>query len=150
MPEKTKYTVAFYCRVGSEEQHTDKKKTALYCRSAQACEIAVGMQEWQLRKYAGEIGCDRLSRYLDNGASGVTLNRPAMNRLMDDIRGGKIEAVIAVNMARIARDVLLFHQFYAEARKYGVKVLTVQDGDAAAFTEAFVEGIAAAITRSYN
>jgi DNA invertase Pin-like site-specific DNA recombinase len=150
MPVNNRGKVAFYCRVGSAEQLTEKKITALYCRSAQACEPAVTSQEWQLREYAGNLGCDNLSCYTDNGASGTTLDRSALNRLMNDIRAGRIETVIAVNMARIARDVLLFHQFYTAAGKYGVRILTVQDGDAATFTTEFVEGIAEEIIGSYR
>jgi DNA invertase Pin-like site-specific DNA recombinase len=150
MPENNRGKVAFYCRVGSAEQLSKKKITALYCRSVQACEPAVMSQEWQLGEYAGKLGFKNISCYTDNGKSGITLDRHAMNRLMNDIRAGKIETVIAVNMARIARDVLLFHRFYVEARKYGARILTVQEGDTATFTTEFVEGIAAAIAGSYR
>jgi DNA invertase Pin-like site-specific DNA recombinase len=104
-------------------------KTALYCRSAQACDIAVAMQERLLREFAEKNGCENPSCYIDNGASGVTLDRPAMNRLLSDIRGGGVDTVIAKDTARIARSFIPFMEFRAEARKHGVTIITVLEGE---------------------
>ncbi len=129
MPKEDKYRVAMYCRVGNANQLSNCKKTALYFRTAQSCDFAIKAQERAVKIFAEASGYENLSSYIDNGAGGVTLERPAMSMLLKDIREGKINTVIAKDFSRIARGCSLLHNFLSEAQKHGVKVLTVHDGE---------------------
>lgn len=42
--------------------------------------------------------------YVDDGVSGTTFDRPAFNRLIDDIEDGKINMVITKDLSRLGRD----------------------------------------------
>ncbi len=47
-------------------------------------------------------------RYDDGGISGGTLNRPALNQLMEDIRDGNIDCVVVYKVDRLSRSLLDF------------------------------------------
>ena len=42
--------------------------------------------------------------YADNGKTGTVFDRPAWNRLMDDVRSGKVEAIVVRDLSRFGRD----------------------------------------------
>jgi hypothetical protein len=108
-----------------------KRKTAIYCRSALYDEIAVARQEAQCREYAHALGIDDadIAVYRDCGASGATLGRPAMSALTEDVTAGNVGAVIASDMARIARSFTLMSEWREPLRAYGVKLFTLADGE---------------------
>jgi len=45
-----------------------------------------------------------IDTYIDNGASGADFDRPAWNRLMDDIRAGRIDCVCVKDLSRFGRN----------------------------------------------
>ena len=104
-------------------------KAAVYIRVARECDYAIKIQEQVVTGFAKANGFSDYTLYSDNGESGLTLNRPSMNRLMADIRNGKIGTVIAKDFIRIARDLLLLGEWLDFVQKHGVKVTSVQDGD---------------------
>jgi site-specific DNA recombinase len=79
--------------------------------------FAVSMQRegWQL--------VDR--RYDDVGQSSETLDRPALNRLVDDIRAGNIDRVLVHRLDRIARKILYACQFLEMLRQDDVAITIV-------------------------
>jgi DNA invertase Pin-like site-specific DNA recombinase len=79
------------------------------------------------RAYAGEHGHADVISYRDSGAAGNTLDRPAMNRLMADIKAGKIGAVLAVNLSRIARTIPMMLEWRRLTRENGVTFLTLAE-----------------------
>ena len=103
-------------------------EAAIYCRVAYADETTMETQKDTVMRFAEAQGYTVTESYLDNGKSGVTLDRPGMNRLLADIRGGNIKRVITKDIARIARNIFLFESFLEEARSHGVIILTVHDG----------------------
>ena len=110
------------------------KRTVAYCRTAFAEPsdplAGVSAQAASLRQYAGQYGMTVDGTYMDAGASGVTLIRPALQQLLADCRAGKIGVVITTDTDRLSRDTgqlaALLHQF----RAYGVNVefASGQDG----------------------
>ncbi len=85
--------VALYCRVGNKKQ-VDDRRTALYCRVASRDDDAIRAQEERLRRFAEDNGYTNLVPYIDNGVAGTTLNRPAMNQLIADIKAEAIKTVL--------------------------------------------------------
>lgn len=82
------------------------------------------------REYIG--GCPYLQLteiYSDNGRTGTVFDRPAWNRLMEDVRSGKVEAVVVRDLSRFGRD-------YIEVGNYlekifpalGIRFISVKEG----------------------
>jgi hypothetical protein len=107
----------------------NKRKTAVYCRSAIYDEVAVARQERQCREYAAGYGYEIGKAYRDCGVSGVTLVRPAMSELTADIKSGTIGAVVTQDIARIARNFALVSEWRELLRANGAKFITLADGD---------------------
>ena len=63
-------------------------------------------------------GCPHLRLtevYSDNGRTGTVFDRPAWNRLMDDVRSGKIQCIVVRDLSRFGRD-------YVETGNYLEKI----------------------------
>ena len=63
-------------------------------------------------------GCPHLRLtevYSDNGRTGTVFDRPAWNRLMDDVRTGKIQCIVVRDLSRFGRD-------YVETGSYLEKI----------------------------
>jgi site-specific DNA recombinase len=102
------------------------KETVAYCRTAFVEPSdplgGVSAQAASLREYAEQNGMTVDGTYMDAGASGVTLIRPALQQLLADCRAGKIGVVLTTDTDRLSRDTgqlaALLHKF----RTYGVHV----------------------------
>ncbi len=69
------------------------------------------------------------SEHVDDGFSGVDFNRPAFQRMMEDVKAGKINCIVVKDLSRFGRN-------YIEAGRYlerifpflGVRFIAVNDG----------------------
>jgi len=104
----SKPKAALYARFANEPSQDDELVTALYCRTAQACDMSIANQELLLRQYAEENRYGNIAVYSDNGYSGSNLDRPAIRQLQTDAEAGIIGVVIAKDAARISRN---YHEF---------------------------------------
>jgi site-specific DNA recombinase len=78
-----------------------------YCRSANEPldgPSTVRSQAQQIRDYAEQRGLTLSAVYADAGVSGVTLERPGLQRLLADCRAGKVGMIIARDPERLSRD----------------------------------------------
>ena len=91
---------------------------------------AVKAQELFLRNFIEGKPCFFLySVYIDNGESGVGFCRPGFDRLMEDVRAGKVNCIIVKDLSRFGRN-------YIEAGEYlenlfpllGIRFIAVNDG----------------------
>ncbi len=64
-------------------------------------------------------------RYDDGGISGGTLDRPALNQLMEDIRDGKIDCVVVYKVDRLSRSLLDFTKLIDLFDDYKVTFVSV-------------------------
>jgi len=119
----------------------ENKKAAVYLRVAHADDMAMEIQTETVMRFAKTEGYTVSGCYSDNGANGITLDRPEMNRLLSDIRGGEIKTIIAKDISRLARDFILTTKFLDEMRKYGVTVITVHDGEVRPVIENFINNL---------
>jgi site-specific DNA recombinase len=103
------------------------KRTALYCRSALSDENSIELQKRKLISFAESVGYGEYALYSDNGASGNTLDRPAMNNLNSDIQDGKVKTVIAVDAARVCRNLVSFHKWLGFLAENGVGFISLED-----------------------
>jgi hypothetical protein len=112
-----------------------KRKTAIYCRTALADDGKIAAQERLLRAYAKEHGHTDVSPYRDCGASGNTLERPALNRLTADIEAGEIGVVLITDTSRIARYFTLVSEWQKILNRCGVKLIALKGVASASLAE---------------
>lgn len=85
------------------------RKTALYCRLSKDDERAgesasIETQKTMLAQYAAEHGFVPYEFYIDDGYTGLNFNRPAFQRMLEDIALGRIGTVITKDLSRLGRD----------------------------------------------
>jgi len=100
-------------------------KVALYCRVStdlQEKEQTIQSQVEALRKYAHDKGYEVVAEFLDDGYSGATLERPALDKLRDALRSGEFEAVLVHSPDRLARKAVYQGLLLEELEKAGVKI----------------------------
>jgi DNA invertase Pin-like site-specific DNA recombinase len=105
----------------------DEKKVAVYIRLAredsQESAPEIEQQKEMLRQYAQQHGFDEPVCYVDNGFSGLTLDRPAFSEMEEAIRAGCIHTVLVRDISRIGRDMLLAHHWIDGLGERGVKLI---------------------------
>ena len=94
-----KLRCAVYTRKSNEEG-LDMEFNSLDAQR-EACEAYIVSQRGQ-----GWVQVD--DRYDDGGISGSTLERPALKRLLEDIRAGRIDVVAVYKIDRLSRSMLDF------------------------------------------
>src|SRR5277367_71110 len=67
--------------------------------------ISLEAQEAKIRAMATVQGADLVEVIVDGGESAKSLNRPGLQRLLDRVNAGKIEAVIVAKLDRLTRSV---------------------------------------------
>ena len=124
----------FYVR--DQQQDTqDEGITALYERLSQEDKLegesnSIANQKKILERYCREHGITAYRHYdEDDGYSGTNFNRPGFQRMLADIKAGKIKRVIVKDMSRFGRDYLQVG-FYTDMLfpDFGVHFVAVNDG----------------------
>ena len=106
-------------------------RTALYarrCSRREAQQGGIASQVTSLRQYAAAAGCvvsDQLC-FLDDGYSGATLLRPALQRLRDLAAQGVIDRLYSCSPERLSRDCTHFVVLIEEFRRSGVEVVFLE------------------------
>lgn len=111
--------VALYARVSTSQQ----EKTDTIASQLEALQAYVATHNHTV--FPAHI-------FLDNGVSGSRLDRPALDRLRDQARGGEFEAVILLSPDRLARSYPHQWLLLEELKKYGCPVICMENpfGDA--------------------
>ncbi len=81
--------------------------------------------EAYIRSQAGEGWKPVRARYNDGGCSGGTLNRPALERLLEDIQAGKIDTVVVYKVDRLTRSLADFARIVEIFDLHGVSFVSV-------------------------
>src|SRR5713101_5310606 len=64
-------------------------------------------------------------RYDDGGISGGTLERPALKRLLADVKAGKIDVVLVYKIDRLSRSMLDFLKLVETFERYDVTFVSI-------------------------
>ena len=67
--------------------------------------------------------------YIDNGADGQTLDRPAMNALMEEIKSGAVSAVAVISVDRISRSFSTLAEWMRFCESHNVRCIAVESGE---------------------
>lgn len=102
----------------------DRESTAfLYSRLSRDDNLdgdsySISNQKKLLSKVAKEKGYTDLVHYFDDGKSGVTMNRPGFNEMMEELKKGRASAVFFKDMSRLGRNYIevgkLCEEFFPE------------------------------------
>ncbi len=84
-----------------------EKKAALYIRVSTDAQFeegySVDAQKEMLAAYCTTKGWKKYEFYIDGGYTGSNIERPAMQRLIDDVRQGMVSAVVVYKLDRLSR-----------------------------------------------
>ena len=104
--------------------HVRAMRIALYARVSttdQSCE----MQLRELRDYAASRGWQVFAEYVDTGWSGARASRPQLDRLLQDARARRFDAVLVWKLDRWGRSVADSIRSIQELVSLGVRFLAV-------------------------
>lgn len=110
------YSAALYMRLSRDDEGAEES-------------ISITNQRKMLRTYAKEQGFIVFDEYIDDGISGTTFERPAFQRMIQDIEDKKINLVITKDLSRLGRDYILTGQYtelYFPSKK--VRYIAINDG----------------------
>lgn len=96
MKAKEHYKAAVYLRLSRDDEERG---------GARQESNSIGSQREMIRSYIRQQGnMEIYDVYVDDGYSGVNFNRPEFQRMMKDIRAGKVDCVIVKDLSRLGRD----------------------------------------------
>ena len=101
------------------------KQAVVYVRSATVGQDGrnVTKQLKTVKDYAKKNNYKIIKEYVDTGASGGHLLRPAMTELRKDMERGKFDTVIAKDITRFSRRVFDYYTLRNLFDKHGVKIV---------------------------
>lgn len=91
MEQQRIYNTAIYCRLSKDDDNVGDSSSIL-------------TQKSMLESYCREQGFLIHDFYVDDGYSGLNFNRPAFERMLNDIDKGLINLVITKDLSRLGRD----------------------------------------------
>jgi DNA invertase Pin-like site-specific DNA recombinase len=107
-------------------------RASVYCRISRdrvGAGLGVATQEADCRELARELGWTIVTVHTDNDLSAHSgRHRPGYEALLDEIRGGDIDAVIAWHTDRLHRSPVELEAYVTACEKHGVITQTVKAG----------------------
>ena len=91
LPKQTEYKVGMYLRLSSEDERSGES-------------LSIDNQRKILTDYITEQGWTLYDEYVDDGVSGVTFERPGIQRMLDDAKTGKINLILCKDLSRFGRN----------------------------------------------
>jgi len=98
-------------------------QTALYCRTASPDPDAIARQRETLQRFAVAHSFGNTVCYEDDGCSALGRTRPAFSQMEEDIRGGKIQRVLAKSLTRLGRNSAEVVRWALWLRRHGAEVI---------------------------
>jgi DNA invertase Pin-like site-specific DNA recombinase len=92
------------------------RNSGIYCRLSNDDErfgesVSIENQKQLLQKYVAEQGWNEVEVYCDDGYSGVNFERPAVKRMMEDAKAGRINIIICKDLSRFGRNYIEVGQY---------------------------------------
>ena len=70
-----------------------------------------------------------ISEYVDDGFSGTNSNRPAYQRLLEDLKNNQIDSIIVKDMSRFSRDYIEMGNYLENIFPFmGIRFISINDG----------------------
>ena len=124
------YQTALYARISSEECHRNEGYT-------------IDNQIILLKDYiSGKGDMELFDIYADDGVSGIRFDRPEFNRMMDDMRMGKIDCIVVKDLSRFGRNYLEMGDYLDNIFPlFGVRFIAITDNFDTLYPNTTEEGI---------
>ena len=87
------------------------------------------MQIDELRQVAARRGWTIVDEYLDEGESGAKDSRPALDRMLEDARTGKLDLIAVWKIDRLSRGMVKLLEMIESFREWGVDFFSLKDPD---------------------
>ena len=92
-----------------------------------------------------------ISKYVDNGWTGVNFDRPGFTRLMEDIKAGKIDCIVVKDLSRFGRNYIETGEYLDKILPFmGVRFISVNDSYDSETADANSEGLIVAMKNLIN
>ena len=117
---KMPHNIGIYVRVSTEEQ-------------AQVAEGSLESQQHriksfiEIKKHQDKQWGNIFETYIDDGYSAKNTNRPAYQRMMRDLRNGKINLILVTDLSRLSRSIADFCELVRELEKFKAKFLSIKE-----------------------
>ena len=108
-------------------------RTALYLRLSRDDEkagesLSIENQRTILRRFVQENGGTVVGEYIDDGWSGTDFERPAVKRLFEDAKNGKIDTIVVKDLSRFGRNYIQVGQYIDYIfPAYGIRFIALSD-----------------------
>jgi DNA invertase Pin-like site-specific DNA recombinase len=102
------------------------KRAALYCRVS-TVDQHPETQLLDLRQFAAQRGLQIVETYTDHGVSGTKARRPALDKMMEDARRHKFDAVLVWSCDRLARSTKHLLQVLDELNGFGIQFVSQRE-----------------------
>ncbi|MDD2518601.1 MAG: recombinase family protein [Bacilli bacterium] len=90
---------------------------------------SISNQRTFLKNWVEEQGYELVDTYVDDGFSGTNFERPAFQRMLEDIESGKINMVVTKDLSRLGRDYIetgnFLERYFPENK---IRYVAVTDG----------------------
>lgn len=127
-----------------------QKKIAEYQRVSSSGQ-ELQMQESSNNQYLKEYDPLAIEKFIDYDVSATKIDftkRPALNRMLNSIREGKISKVIVYERDRIARDVYEYIHVLKEIKKFNVEIIFTASNAPAYSNDLFIESMYGVLAQS--
>ena len=98
MAKQTTYNAGIYVRLSKDDERAGES-------------LSIENQKLILTKYVAEQGWNIVDIYVDDGYSGTSFDRPAVQRLLEDAKAGKINLIIVKDLSRFGRNYIQVGQY---------------------------------------
>ncbi|KNY24745.1 recombinase family protein [Pseudobacteroides cellulosolvens] len=123
--------------IAQKETVTQEKvfKTGLYVRLSiedvrdRKDSDSIENQTYLLKQFVEERPFLQIySIYTDNGEKGTNFDRPEFNRLMDDVKAGRVNCIVVKDLSRFGRDYLETGNYLEKIFPFlGVRFISIND-----------------------
>lgn len=112
---------------------TKNRQLSLYLRLSKedknkGLSLSIENQDKILTLFAKENHYEISERYIDDGESGYSFQRPAFDQLKEDIISGKVKRLLIKDMSRLGRHNARALLFMEDAKDHGCEVIALDDG----------------------
>jgi len=115
MNAKESYHAGLYCRLSKDDDQQGES-------------VSIATQRAILSAHCQEQGYEIHDVYIDDGYSGLNFERPSFQRLLADIKAGKVNLVLTKDLSRLGRDYIMTG-YYSEIffPTQGVRYIALND-----------------------
>lgn len=115
MPKQTNYNVGIYVRLSKDDERLGES-------------VSIENQKLIFERYIVEHGWKIYDIYVDDGYTGTDFNRPAVQRLLEDAKTGKINLIIVKDLIRFGRNYIQIGQYIDYIfSSYNIRFIALND-----------------------